>query len=69
MTNTSRKPKEFPKFEVGNMVQKTEYGPMAEHRRVEAVGEQDHVIGYIQVSGLLGWHSARRFHLACPVPE
>ena len=57
----SRKPKEFPRFDVGDMVQKIEYGPTAQLRRVEAIGNQDYTLGYIRVSGLLGWHSARGF--------
>jgi hypothetical protein len=61
MTKTARKPKEFPKFEVGDIVQKIEWGPKAEHRKIEAVGDQPHTLGYVQVSGLLGWHSARGF--------
>jgi hypothetical protein len=61
MAKAASKPKEFPKFNVGDVVQKIAYGPMAEHRTIEAVGEQDHVLGYVQVSGLLGWHSARGF--------
>jgi hypothetical protein len=61
MEKAARKPKEFPKFEVGDIVQKIEWGPTAERRTVEAVGDQDHTLGYIKVSGLIGWHSARGF--------
>lgn len=57
----TKSPKIFPFFKVGDTVRKIEWGPKAELRTVEAVGDQDHTLGYIKVSGLIGWHSARGF--------
>jgi len=52
----TRKPP--PPFEVGDMVR--EIGGRVT-RRVDAVGRDEPFVGYIMVSGVLGWCAATRF--------
>lgn len=50
----------------GDLVRVVERGPDAIVREVLAVGETEHVLGYVKVSGILGFAHGRRFRKVRP---
>lgn len=61
MIRVTRKARYVPPFKVGDLVRNKEFGPDAIPRRVDAVGRDEPFVGYVMVSGMLGWHAATRF--------
>jgi hypothetical protein len=53
---------------VGDIVRQCHFGPKALPRTVEQIGCDDHTAGHVVVTGLLGWHLAKRFEKERPVP-
>jgi hypothetical protein len=54
----TRKPSKITPFQVGDMVREKGFNIP---RRVDAVGRDEPFVGYIMVSGMVGWHTATRF--------
>lgn len=46
---------------VGDLVQKVEWGPHAIRRRVEAIGDGEHISGMIKVGLSIAWEGPRQY--------
>ncbi len=46
---------------VGDTVRKVEFGPKAIHRLVMAIGEGEHIAGYIKVTSSIAWEHPRNY--------
>lgn len=48
-------------LQVGDTVQKVEWGAKAIHRLVQAIGSEQRLAGYVMVQGSIAWESSRNY--------